>query len=86
MHRKRGLQLNQQKKERSIYCILGMPGSKELHLIFLSSHKPDERNREYHAELEAVVPSQLHYPNAHLKMKHFYSKLAGLKVNTVSLA
>ena len=82
MHRKRGSQLNQQSKERPIYCILGMPGSKELHLRFLSRRRPDEREIEYRAELEAVALSQLHCPHAHLKMKHFHSKLADLKVNT----
>ena len=49
------------------------------------SEQPEARreiDREYHAELEAVAPSQLHCPHAHLKMKHFHSKLAGLKVNT----
>ena len=41
-----------------------------------------ERDREYHAQLEAVEPSQLHCPYAHLKMKQFHSKLAALKVNS----
>ena len=41
-----------------------------------------DRNREYHAQLEAVKPSQLYNPHIHLKMKEFHSKLSTLKVST----
>ena len=41
-----------------------------------------DRDREYHAQLEAVEPSQLHNPHIHLKMKEFHSKLSTLKVST----
>ena len=41
-----------------------------------------DRNREYHTQLEAVEPSQLHNPHIHLKMKEFHSKLSTLKVST----
>ena len=31
-----------------------------------------DRDREYHAQLEAVEPSQFHNPHIHLKMKEFH--------------
>ena len=37
---------------------------------------------EYHTQLEAVEPSQLHNPHIHLKLKEFHSKLSTLKVST----
>ena len=40
------------------------------------------RDREYHAQLEALEPSQLHNPHIHLKMKEFHSKLSTLKIST----
>ena len=63
---------------------------REAHLLYLRdawkqsvtseiSEQPEarrERDREYHAELEAVPPSQLHCPQAHLKMKHFHFKVS----------
>ena len=41
-----------------------------------------DRDREYHAQLEAVEPSQLHNPHIHFKIKEFHSKLSTLKVST----
>ena len=41
-----------------------------------------DRDREYHAQLEAVEPSQLYNPHILLKMKEFLSKLSTLKVST----
>ena len=59
-----------------------MPGQRVTSEISEQPEARRERDREYHAELEAVPTSQLHFPHAHLKMKYFHSKLAGLKVNT----
>ena len=41
-----------------------------------------DQDREYHAKIEAVEPSQLHNPHIHLKMKEFHSKLSTLKLST----
>ena len=41
-----------------------------------------DQDREYHTQIEAVEPSQLHNSHIHLKMKEFHSKLSTLKVST----
>ena len=41
-----------------------------------------DRDRENHAQLEAIEPSQMHNPHIHIKIKEFHSKLSTLKVSS----
>ena len=81
MLRSRGSQLNQWRREARLQHLRDAWQRRVTSETLEQTKARRDRDREYHAQLEAVEPSQLHNPHIHLKMKEFHSKLSTLKVS-----